>query len=630
MVMSDGIRRRLTTIIAADVAGYSRLVREDEEATLRALRAHRHELFNPLIEQYGGRVANTAGDSLLLEFPSAVEAVRCAVAIQNGLAERNTGVPVERQIRLRIGINVGDVVAEGNDLLGDGVNIAARLEALADTGGIYLSRSVRDQVRDHLDLDLADLGEVKVKNIDRPVRVFKVLGTRMSIAGETRNSSRQSRITAVVVTLFLFTIVGVSSWWWIQKTDFEPADQNRFAYQLPQKPSIAVLPFHNLSGDPGQDFLAAGLGEDILTSLSKLSGLFVISGSITSKSRDEEYTAKRIAEDFGVRYVLKGSMQRDGSKIRVSAQLVDAIDGRFVWSDRYDKELTGLFSVKDEITLKIVANIGAQLELGERDKIRSRETNSLDAWLLQREGFLSIQKLNAEDNAIGRKLLEQAIRIDPTFATAYANLGTSYRFDYQMGWVEDRQSASKKAFEYFTKALSIDPTNGAATASLAAWHLVNGDVKTALNLVGKAVHLEPNNYFVRGFYGMALLHSGDADRAVEELKLSLRLSPRGPDWVVFKLAEAYLIEGNASSAAKVAKGLLDRPPSSPSNKNIAHINHALALSALGQTEAARNEVALAVEAFPKRTLTMWTKQRPYAEKELQEAWSSTLRELGMP
>jgi len=628
--MADGIQRRLTTIVATDVVEYSRLVLEDEEETLRALRAHRQELFNPLIDRYGGRVANTAGDSLLIEFPSAVEAVRCAIAVQDGLANRNTNVPTERQIRLRIGINVGDVVTEGDDLLGDGVNIAARLEALADTGGIYLSRSVRDQIRDHLDLNLEDLGEMKVKNITRPVRVFKVVDGGTPAKRGIGNSIKRFRNTTVTIALFIVSMVSIGYWWLGQKTDFEPADQNRLAYQLPQNPSIAVLPFNNLSGDPDQDFLAISFSEDILTSLSRLSGMFVISSSTTSRLKGKEYSAKSVAEDFGVRYVLKGNLQRDGNRIRVSAQLVDAIDGQFVWSDRYDKEMTDLFEVKDEITLKIIANIGAQLELGERDKVRSRETTNLDAWLLQREGYRTIQKFNAEDNVIGRKLLEQAIKLDPAFATAYANLAFSYRLDYQMRWVEDREAADRKSFELSKRALEINPTHGPATANLASQYLVKGDVNTAVETASKAVLLEPSDYLVHAVYGMTLIHSGAANKAVEELELSSRLSPRGPDWVAFKLAEAYLVQGDASSAAKVANELLDRPPSSPSNKNLTHLIHALALSALGQPEEARREVASAVEAFPKRTLSVWTKQRPYANKELQGAWSSTLRGLGMP
>ena len=280
--MSDGLDRKLTTIVATDVVEYSRLVRENEEATLRALRAHRRELFNPLIEKHGGRIANTAGDSLLIEFASPVEAVRCAIDMQKGLIERNQGVASGRQINIRIGINIGDVVKEGGDLLGDGVNVAARLEAIADPGGIYLSRAVRDQIRDHMALDLADLGEIQVKNIARPVRVFKIADANTPSIASVPATQKRWAVPIAALAAVLAALVALGSWWWRQ-TDVEPAEQAKLAYRLPPKPSIAVLPFNNLSGDPGQDFLAAGFSEDILTSLSKLSGLFVISGSSTAK-----------------------------------------------------------------------------------------------------------------------------------------------------------------------------------------------------------------------------------------------------------------------------------------------------------------------------------------------------------
>ena len=328
--------------------------------------------------------------------------------------------------------------------------------------------------------------------------------------------------------------------------------------------------------------------------------------------------------------MLNGSLQKDNDKIRVSAQLVDALEGRFVWSDRYDRDVTDLFAVKDEITLKIVANIGAKLELGERDRMRSRETGNLEAWLLQREGYRTIQSFDAQSNVIGRALLERAIASDPGFATAYANLALTYRLDYQFGWVADRQAANQKAFELFNKALEIDPAHGPAMASLASWHLTKGDVKTAVEIAKKAVLLEPSDYFVHAVYGWTLIHANDAVKAVDELNQSLRLSPRGPDWVLFKLAEAHLVNGGVSEALRATKQLLERPPSSRANENLTRVIRALALHAAGDDKAARGEVELAVKAFPKRTVAIWAKQRPYADRKLQEEWSEVLKQLGMP
>ena len=627
--MSEDIKRKLTTIVAADIVGYSSLVHNDEERTLRAWRGHRAELLDPLIDRFGGRIANTAGDSLLIEFPSAVEALRCALEMQIGLVERNHEIPQTQRIRLRIGVNVGDVIADGEDLLGDGVNVAARLEALAPPGGILLSHTVLEQTQDHVRLNLADLGKVRVKNISRPIHVYAIQNDGLQIKGSylLRKRGKKRGLILAVLVLFFATAAYV---WQIDSIDFEPAEQENLVFQLPDKPSIAVLPFENLSGDENQDFLARGFSEDVLTALSRLSGLFVISASTTAKYGDPNQAPKQVAEALGVHYVLKGNLQRTASRIRISAQLIDALSGRLVWSDRFEREFSDLFVLKDEITLKIVANVGAKLELGEQDRLRSRETRSLDAWLLQREGYRIIQQFNAEDNRRGRFLLEQAIGIDPEFATAYANLGLSYRLDYQFGWVDDRAAANQRAFELYQKALSIEPDHGAATAALASWHLVHGDVTEAVKIGAEAIQYEPNDYLVHGIYGWALIHSGDFSNAIEELRLSLRLSPRGPDWVVFKLAEAYLAAGDAALANATAEGLLQRPPSSAGNRNLTHLINALALVALGRTNEARKEVEKALDAFPRRTVDSWTKQRPYADPTIQVEWATTLKRLGMP
>ena len=627
--MAGELHRKLTTILAADVAGYSRLIDDDEEATLSAMRTHRHELIDPLMAAHAGRLANTAGDSLLIEFPSTVEAVRFAIAMQAGMRERNGDIVEDRRIRFRIGINLGDVVAEGDDLVGDGVNVAARLEGQADPDGILISRAVRDQVRDRMALDLEDLGGISVKNIARPVRAFRVRGYGQPGEGALGQVRRRGRWRVAAAVGLLAALIAGAAWWSLRAPEFEPLDKTRLAYALPVKPSIAVLPFQNISGSEDQDVLARGFAEDVLTSLARLSGLFVISGSSTSKFTDAS-SVKRVAEKLGVRYVLTGSIQHAGDTVRISAQLADAVDGRFVWSGRYDRPFADLFALRDAVTLEIVANVGARLELGERDRVRSRETNSLEAWLLQREGYRVLQKFTAADNAAGRGLLERAIALDPTFATAYSNLALSYRLEYQFGWVPDRAAANREAFRLYNKALEIDPTHGPATASLASWHLTKGDVETATRIAARAATFEPSDYFVHAIYGWTLIHTGDADHAVEELSLSLRLSPHGPDWVLFKLAEAHLVGGDPQAAIDAADRLMARPPSSPSNANLTLIIRALAHDTLGDETRARADVAEAVQRFPRRTVAAWTRQRPYADGALQTRWASRLSLLGMP
>ncbi|MCP5371767.1 MAG: hypothetical protein H6907_08550 [Hyphomicrobiales bacterium] len=618
MVGDGGGHGRLAAILAADMVGYTTRMEADTDGTVAAWKDARTRHIDPTIAGHGGRIVKHTGDGFLAEFPAVRDAVACALALQESLAAG--------PLRFRMGIHLGDVIDDGEDIHGEGVNLAARLEPLAEPGGIAVSGGVFEQVRNRLDCAFEDMGSHRVKHVSAPVRVYAV----RPAGAAARPRRRRAPVLALAILAILAVLAAGGWWWWGPRTDFQPVDRARLAYQLPGKPSIAVLPFRNISGAGDQDFLAVGFSEDILTSLSKLSGLFVISGSTSLKLTGDEYTATRVAEDLGVRYVLSGSLQRDGNRIRVSARLVDAIDGRNLWSDRFDRELTDLFAVKDEITLAIISNVGAQLELGERDRVRGRETHSLDAWLLQREGYRAVQKFNAQDNAVGRRLLERAVEIDPGFATAYANLGLSYRLDAQMGWVEDRKAAAAKSLALFRKALEIDPDHGPAMAAFASWHLARGEVKTAIEIARKAVPLEPSDYFVHAVYGWALIKPDTAAQAVAELRLARRLSPRAPDWVFYKLAEAHLVAGDAAAAAKVTGELLDRPPSSPQNENLTRLIRALALAKRGETEAARREVKAALAAFPQRTLAAWTRQRPYADPGIQADWSATLRDLGMP
>ncbi len=354
--------RRLAAIVAADVAGFSRLVGTDEEGTLAELRAHRAELIDPLLAQHNGRVANTAGDSLLIEFPSAVDAVRCAIALQDGMRARSSDVAEDRRIEYRIGVNVGDVVPDGEDLLGEGVNVAARLEGLAPPGGIVLSRSARDQVRDRMELNLADLGEVEAKNITRPVRAFQVLRDGEVPVQPVDPGRRWAlwRFAAAAAAL----LVAAWTWWqWIDP-EISPADPANMAFALPDKPSIAVLAFDNLSGDPDQEFVSDGISEDITSALARIPQLFVIARNSAFSYKGMPVKIQRIAEELGVRYVLEGSVQRDGDRLRVTALLIDAVQGHHLWSERYDRDITDLFAVKDEITREIASNLNVKLALG--------------------------------------------------------------------------------------------------------------------------------------------------------------------------------------------------------------------------------------------------------------------------
>ncbi len=365
--------RRLAAILAADMVGYSRLMEADESGTLARLKAHRAELIDPAIGKNNGRLVKTTGDGVLVEFASVVDAVQCAAEIQRRMARRNAELPHDQRVDFRIGINLGDIIVDDDDVYGDGVNIAARLESVAEPGGICLSGTAYDHLKTKIDVGYADLGEQKLKNIAEPVRAYRViLDPDEAVAPyPTRRSSarRWAAVAAAILLLFAGTRGGIWLWNNYGRLDrVEAASIERMALPLPDKPSIAVLPFVNISGDPADEFLPDGISEDITVSLSKLPALFVISRSTTATYTDRDVTVKQVAEELGVRYVLEGGVQRQGERMRVTAQLIDALIGDHVWADRYDRDMTYLFTVKDEITLNVVANVGAELSEGERDR----------------------------------------------------------------------------------------------------------------------------------------------------------------------------------------------------------------------------------------------------------------------
>ena len=449
---NDGETRRLAAIMASDVVGYSRLMGADEVGTLAALKAVRKELWYPKIEEYGGHVVKLMGDGQLVEFSSVVAAVECAVDVQRAMARRNADIPEDQLIVIRIGINQGDVIVDGDDIYGDGVNVAARLEAQAEPGGICISRKVRDDIRDKLSYPLEDVGEVEVKNMARPVRVFRVdiEETGGSIGAQTTAPAarppsgsappaqpvKPNRLwqgvaaASAVIAIGALYVVGIWQPW---VTRVEAANIANIAFTLPDKPSIAVLPFDNLSGDPDQEFLADGFSEDLTTAISRLPQVFVISRTTTQTYKGRQVTVKQIAEELGVQFVLEGSVQRDGDQLRVNAQLIDALSGRHVWAEKFDRNITDFFAVKDEITLNVVSNISAELGVGEIDRATRRETDNLEAWSLWREGVGEYRKFTPESNASAIQLFLRAIELDPEFVMPLAYLGESHRMNAQAG-----------------------------------------------------------------------------------------------------------------------------------------------------------------------------------------------------
>src|SRR5215467_3635414 len=375
--------RRLAAILAADVAGYSRLMGEDEEGTLARLKAIRRELADPKVKEHHGRIVKTTGDGLLLEFASVVDAVRCAVEVQREMAERNADVPPDRRLELRMGINLGDIIKDGRDIFGDGVNVAARLEALAEPGGICVSRVVRDQVRDKLDFSFEDMGEQQVKNIARPVRVHRVL------LGERPSSSEPG---AAVLPPPL---------------------------ALPDKPSIAALPFQNMSGDPEQEYFADGMVEEIITALSRFSGLLVIARNSSFAYKGRSVDVKQAGRELGVRYVLEGSVRKAANRVRITGQLIDASNGANIWADRFDGALADVFDLQDEVTASVVGAMSPKIEQAEIQRAKRKPTGSLDAYDYFLHGLAMDHDWTREANNEALRLFYKSIEIDPDFASAF-------------------------------------------------------------------------------------------------------------------------------------------------------------------------------------------------------------------
>ena len=377
--------RRLAAILAADVAGYSRLMGADEEGTLAALKAIRRELGDPKIAEHRGRIVKTTGDGMLVEFPSVVDAVRCAVEVQQGMAARNTDVPAERRIEFRIGINLGDIISDDNDIYGDGVNVAARLEALAEPGGICISRVVRDQVRDKLDIAFDDRGEQQVKNIARPVHVYGI-------------GPQASRLHA-------------------GETPAVPA------LALPDKPSIAVLPFQNMSGDPEQEYFADGMVEEITTAIARLPWLFVIARNSRLTYKGKAIDVKQVARELGVRYVLEGSVRKGGNRVRITGQLIDAASGNHIWADRFDGALDDVFDLQDQVAASVVGAIEPRLRLSEMERAARKPTENLDAYDLYLRALAQSYRYTEQGLGEAVVLLRQALAIDPSYAPAAAMVG---------------------------------------------------------------------------------------------------------------------------------------------------------------------------------------------------------------
>ena len=577
------VERRLAAILAADVAGYSRLMGFDEEGTLAALKACRGQLIDPKVAEYRGRIVKTTGDGALVEFASAVDAVRCAIEIQRAMAERNASIPEDQRVAFRIGINVGDIIIDGGDIYGDGVNIGARLEGLSEPGGICVSGRVHEDVQGKVDIDFEDTGDQQLKNIARPVRVYRVqLGKSASSADETSAPS--------------------------------------------SRPSIAVLPFQNMSGDPEQEYFADGMVDEIITGLSRIKWLSVISRNSTFIYKNKPVAITEVADKFGVRYVLEGGVRKSGSRVRITAQLIDAETDAHLWAEQYDRLLEDVFALQDEITMRVVGAIEPSLRKAEIDRIARQRPSTFDAYdlLLRSQQFVFAGMPKEAAKAI--PLLEEALKLEPGYSAAHAYLSWCLHSRYGRGGLneEDRLAAVRHARA--AVALGNDDATALAIAALVLAYDGHETI-TALKVFDRALELSNCNTFALCWNAAILAWTGETELAIQRAQLALRLGPFDSlRWRAnHALAVAYFHGQKYGDAAEAARNVIDVNPV----YSLPRAFLTAALVRLGRMKEAKAMAQTVLECDPSFTITgtsRYAELEPAVFRPMADAW----REAGLP
>jgi TolB-like protein/class 3 adenylate cyclase len=591
------LNRRLAAILAADIADYSRLMGEDEAATVRALKGHQAAIL-PLVGQHGGRVIDTAGDGILAEFPSVIGATECAVEIQSGMATRNQDVPEHRQMRFRIGINLGDVLDDATRIYGDGINVAARLESLAEAGGVLVSQAVHDQVRDRLQLEFDDLGERALKNIARPVRVYRLRRPADAPGASARE-----------------TAPGLSR---------GPAPST--APSLFDKPSIAVLPFANMSDDPEQEYFVDGIVEDITTGLSRIKWLMVTARNSAFVYKARSVDIKQVGRQLGVRYVLEGSLRKAANRVRVTAQLIETETGTHVWAERYDRAIGDIFEIQDEITVKVVGAIEPNLRQAEIERARRKRPENLDAYdlYLRAQPFAQVAMPGDADKALA--LLHQALALQPDYAAAHASAAWCYEQRYQRGGLGDED---KVAGLYHARAAIEAGADDASTLATAGFciGLISHDYTTAMEVIDRALTLTAASALALSFGSVILAHAGDAPRAIDYGERALRVSPA--DFMIYLayagLVLAHYVAGdNEASAAAGSRAAQANPRFS-----YPQVIQTAALARAERLEQARMVARRVLEIEPRFTVSEFVR----AHTGRPDIWSplgGQLRRAGLP
>jgi adenylate cyclase len=581
---SEEFKRKLAAILSADVKGYSRLMGEDEEWTLRTLNAYK-ETMESFLQQHRGRVVGTAGDSVLAEFASVVDAVQCAVEIQQVLRAKNALLPETRRMEFRIGINLGDVIEEGDSIYGDGVNIAARLESLAEAGGICISEMVHDQIENKLDLIYDYLGEQNVKNISRPIRVYRVLTG--------------------------------------SKADLLKGGE---APHLPEKPSIAVLPFVNMSGDQEQEYFSDGITEEIITGLSKVPRLIVIARNSTFTYKGKSAKVQLVGQELGVRYILEGSVRRAGERVRITVQLIDANTGHHLWAERYDRNLKDIFAIQDEITVNVMRAM--QLELIEGKQACEwikRGSQKLEAYEKGMKGMELFRLFSPEGNIQAKEIFEECIALDPDYPGPYVMLAWTCLNAVYNGWSKSPEESIKQALELAQRAIELDSSQADAFSLLGNIYLLTNQYEKAITEGERAVDLNPNGADSHVWLAMILTSSGRPEDALKLIYKANRLNPFPPNWYFLSLGNAFFLMGDYNQAVEAYQKALQRTP----DFLLAYIGLAASCGAANRVEDARVATAQILKIDPKFSLEAFSGGLPYKNEKHKDLWVVSLRKAGL-
>ncbi|MGD9290672.1 MAG: adenylate/guanylate cyclase domain-containing protein, partial [Desulfobacterales bacterium] len=614
--------------------GYSRLMGDDEAATVRTLTFFR-SVISTLIKQHNGIVIDSPGDNLLAEFISVVDAVQCAVAVQKEIKARNGELPENRRMLFRIGINLGDVIQEKDRIYGDGVNVAARLEGLAEPGGICISKTAFDHIESKLPYGYDFIGNQTVKNIAKPVGAYRVLmEPRVTVAGKLvkyKKSPVKRMYILVGIAAMIALAVAIGTWQlYSRRPTIEPASVEKMAFPLPEKPSVAVLPFNNLSDDPAQEYIADGISENIISALSKISEMFVIASSSTFTYKGKSVKVQQVSEELGVRYVLEGSVQKAGNRVRVTAQLIDATTGHHLWSEKYDRELQDIFALQDEITHKIIIELQVKLTEGEQARVSHKSTTDLEAWSYAVRGLKLFERASKENNMKAMELFERAIELDPNYVWAWVRLAWTYRVASL--WSQSPSEYFRKVVEISKKVSVLDDSDSDVHALLGIVYRWQGQYEQAIIEGERSLELGPTNAQAHVLHAVSMNAVGRFNEEIDLVKRAMRLHPYYPAYYLQWLGVAYRMTGRYEEAITAYKQLLDRSRRGEFSSVGVHLYLADVYAEFGREKEAKYHAAEVLKIRPKFSLesvnkvsTFQYKNPVYLERRL-----NALRKAGIP